>query len=272
MKLKSYLRGLGTGLFISAVLMGIAVSGKEKEISDTEIRTRARALGMVEEDSVLVKPTEETAAGETGEANALNKPEDKKETEPSIKTENTDSKGTGEAADKTEDKPEVKPEDQTEDKAGTVGEEEPADKSAQEDKSGTGRKDTGVAVLEEDPEPEEETGTEGEEDKGDIRDSKEDRAMGGQSEKKSSNEKVTGLQNSSKELGYNEFFTIQIASGSSSETVSGLLKRGGAVDDAKAFDDYLCKNHYDKKITPGVFKIPVGADYEQIADIITGGK
>ena len=100
---------------------------------------------------------------------------------------------------------------------------------------------------------------------------KEDLAMGGQSEKKSSNEKVSGLQNSSKELGYNEFFTIQIASGSSSETVSRLLKSGGAIDDAGAFDDYLCSNHYDKKIAPGVFKIPVGADYKQIADIITGG-
>lgn len=257
MKLKSYLRGLGTGLFISAVLMGIAVSGKTKELSDAEIRTRAKALGMIEEDSVLVKPAEE--------APAVEDPEEKPEV-PKVEEE---VKEEAEASDKKEE-------------------------------TETGRKDTGVAVLEEDPEPVSEPSGEESSDTGEkakaedlgsdetgkaaneasadksgsdeIRNSKEDMAMGGQSEKKSENDKVSGLQNSSKDLGYNEFFTIQIASGSSSETVSRLLKSGGAIDSADDFDDYLCRNHFDKKITPGVFKIPVGADYQQIAEIITGGK
>ena len=267
MKLKSYLRGLGTGLFISAVLMGIAVSGKDKELTDTEIKTRAKALGMVEEDSVLVKPAEDTGSQDAADESAANKPEDKTpvtEVKEEIKPEEaaedkTEEKTENKTEEKSENKQEVKEEEKTEDKTGVKPEQ--------------GRKDTGVAVLEEDPEPAEET-TAGEEstDGDDIRDSKEDRAMGGQNEKKSSNEKVSGLQNSSKELGYNEYFTIQIAKGSSSETVSGLLKRGGAVDNADDFDEFLCKNHYDKKITPGVFKIPVGADYEQIANIITGGE
>ena len=244
MKLKSYLRGLGTGIFISAVLMGIAVSGKRGELSDTEIKTRARALGMVEEGSVLVKPAQETEEALESEQN---------KTEPEAKSEA-----------KSEAKPEAESEVREEDKA--------EDKIENPTEEG---KDTGARVLEEDAEPTDEpaaqeTGEAGASD-GDIRDSKEDLAMGGQNEKKSSNEKVSGLQNSSKELGYNEFFTVQIASGSSSETVSRLLKSGGAIDDAGDFDDYLCSNHYDKKITPGVFKIPVGADYKQIADIITGG-
>ena len=256
MKLKSYLRGLGTGIFISAVLMGIAVSGKTKELSDAEIKTRAKALGMVEEGSVLVKPT----------------------TEPEEVKEDTE----------TKTEPEAKPETRTEAKSEKKAEDKTDINAAGEDGAGPentaeedvkvpagGSKDTGIAVLEEEPEPTDEPEAQGalEDDAdNDIRGSKEDLAMGGQSEKKSSNEKVSGLQNSSKELGYNEFFTIQIASGSSSETVSRLLKSGGAIDDADEFDDYLCSNHYDKKIAPGVFKIPVGADYQQIADIITGGK
>ena len=253
MKLKSYLRGLGTGLFISAVLMGISVSGKTKELSDTEIKARAKALGMVEEDSVLAKPA--------NEHEGVNE-EIKAETEPEVKHE-----------EKSEVKSEAKPTENPEDEA--LKEAEDKKEAEEEPEEATGktderRKDTEVAVLEEDPEPEAEAVTDEETD-GDIRDSKEDRAMGGQNEKKPSNEKVSGLQNSSDKLGYNEFFTIQIASGSSSETVSRLLKSGGAIDDAGDFDDYLCSNHYDKKITPGVFKIPVGADYKQIADIITGG-
>ena len=250
MKLKSYLRGLGTGIFISAVLMGIAVSGKTNELSDTEIKTRAKALGMVEEGSVLVKP-----AGEPEEVkeNSQNKTE----------SEATTKEGTD---DKTETV--VKPAEKNEVPSENTAVKE-TEKPAEENK------DTHAAAIEEEQEPADEPAVqetgEAEAADGDIRDSKEDLAMGGQSEKKSSNEKVSGLQNSSKELGYNEFFTIQIASGSSSETVSRLLKSGGAIDDAGAFDDYLCSNHYDKKIAPGVFKIPVGADYKQIADIITGG-
>ena len=251
MKLKSYLRGLGTGLFISAVLMGISVSGKPEELSDAEIRTRAKALGMVEEDSVLVKPAKE-AAEVIKEPGAETEEEQKEEQKEEPKEES-----------KAEVSPKEGTEAGTEDASGTKPEE-----AGGENEQVTERKDTEVAVLSEDNEPAAEEATEAGED---IRDSKEDRAMGGQNENESSQEKVTGLQNSSDKLGYNEFFTVQIASGSSSETVSRLLKRGGAIDDADDFDEYLCNNHYDKKITPGVFKIPVGADYQQIADIITGG-
>ena len=248
MKLKSYLRGLGTGIFISAVLMGIAVSGKTRELSDSEIRTRAKALGMVEEDEVLVKPAKEPEGDKT--------------------------------VIKAEDKPEAGAEDKNGDTTGEKGGAPSTEQTKEEMQDPEEKKDSDTAIPDEEPaaddelkdEPKEEPVIEvDEETADDIRDSKEDLAMGGQGDKKSSNEKVSGLQNSSKELGYNEFFTIQIASGSSSETVSRLLKSGGAIDDAGKFDDYLCSNHYDKKITPGVFKIPVGADYKQIADIITGG-
>ena len=54
MQLKSYLRGLGTGIFISAVLMGIALSfSKTPTMSDDEIRERALKLGMVEENKII---------------------------------------------------------------------------------------------------------------------------------------------------------------------------------------------------------------------------
>ena len=46
MKLKYYLRGLGIGIIVTAVIMGI-VSGK-KTLSDREIKERAATLGMVE--------------------------------------------------------------------------------------------------------------------------------------------------------------------------------------------------------------------------------
>ena len=48
MKLKYYLRGLGVGIICTAIIMGIALSGKEKEkLTDAEVIERARLLGMV---------------------------------------------------------------------------------------------------------------------------------------------------------------------------------------------------------------------------------
>lgn len=53
MNLKYYLRGLGTGILVTAILMGIALGGKKETLSDNEIRERARALGMTEESTRL---------------------------------------------------------------------------------------------------------------------------------------------------------------------------------------------------------------------------
>ena len=50
MKLRYYLRGLGIGMFVTALLMGIALKD-EKPLSDAEIRLRAMELGMVDGDS-----------------------------------------------------------------------------------------------------------------------------------------------------------------------------------------------------------------------------
>ncbi len=50
MNLKYYLRGLGIGIIVTALIMGIAVDGKKETLSDSEIMERARALGMTEEN------------------------------------------------------------------------------------------------------------------------------------------------------------------------------------------------------------------------------
>lgn len=52
MNLKYYLRGLGIGILVTALIMSIATGGKEK-LSNEEIMERARALGMVPEGTLL---------------------------------------------------------------------------------------------------------------------------------------------------------------------------------------------------------------------------
>ncbi|MDE7287252.1 MAG: hypothetical protein K2N55_10485, partial [Lachnospiraceae bacterium] len=53
MNLKYYLRGLGIGIVVTAIIMGIASRGGKEELSNEEIKERAKALGMIEESTVL---------------------------------------------------------------------------------------------------------------------------------------------------------------------------------------------------------------------------
>ena len=50
MKLRYYLRGLGIGIIVTALLMGF-VTREKLPLTDAEIKARAKALGMVESDS-----------------------------------------------------------------------------------------------------------------------------------------------------------------------------------------------------------------------------
>ena len=63
--------------------------------------------------------------------------------------------------------------------------------------------------------------------------------------------------------------TIVISAGESSVSVSKKLAQAGLVEDATAYDAYLCSYGYDKRITVGSHPIPYGASLEEIAKIIT---
>lgn len=69
-----------------------------------------------------------------------------------------------------------------------------------------------------------------------------------------------------------ETVTFQIHSGDSSVSVAKRLAEAGLVGDAKAFDQYLCQNGYDKKIRVGTYEIQNDSSNEEIAKIITTGK
>lgn len=55
MKLKMYLRGLGIGIVVTALILG--VSGGKEEMSDAEVIARAKELGMVEAEAVSKEVT-----------------------------------------------------------------------------------------------------------------------------------------------------------------------------------------------------------------------
>ncbi|HBA68256.1 MAG TPA: hypothetical protein DCZ40_02735 [Lachnospiraceae bacterium] len=61
MNLKYYLRGLGLGIVMTAVIMGITAPDKERNLTDEEIVEKAKDLGMIE-DSELAEYLEEAKA------------------------------------------------------------------------------------------------------------------------------------------------------------------------------------------------------------------
>lgn len=66
-----------------------------------------------------------------------------------------------------------------------------------------------------------------------------------------------------------ETVTLVINRGESSVTVSKNLQALGLVEDYKTYDRFLCDNGYDHSISTGIYEIPVDATEEEIARIIT---
>ncbi|MDR1700267.1 MAG: endolytic transglycosylase MltG [Lachnoclostridium sp.] len=63
---------------------------------------------------------------------------------------------------------------------------------------------------------------------------------------------------------------ITIQSGLLSSTVANQFEEAGIISDAKEFDNYLVRNGYGERIRVGVYKIPNGASYAEIAQMIAG--
>lgn len=65
-----------------------------------------------------------------------------------------------------------------------------------------------------------------------------------------------------------ETVTIVIVRGDSSYTVSRRLEEAGLIESAREYDSYLVDNGYSKSIRTGTYRIPLGATWKEIADII----
>jgi cell division protein YceG involved in septum cleavage len=64
--------------------------------------------------------------------------------------------------------------------------------------------------------------------------------------------------------------TFSVNSGNGSETVARNLQNAGLVENAAAFDKFLCDNGYSRSLRVGKYEIPMGASEEEIAKILTG--
>lgn len=233
MEKRYYFRGLGLGIIVTAVIMGIALSGggEKEKMTDEEVIARAKELGMIEDSTLLEAVGEQSAADVQEEAEA-----------PPAQEENTVKKDIAVAKEKEEAEKkaeaEQKPEPVPDVEKPVVG--TPESLEEKENKAaGTEKTET-------------DAGKKPSDDTNEMTKQDED------------------VQKPGTKPAAEAVKSVTISSGDGSYTVAKKLADAGAVSSADAYDDYLCSNGYDKKLRPGTFKIPPGASDEQIARIVTG--
>lgn len=218
MKLRMYLRGLGLGMIVTAIVLSFGVKSENKTMTDAEVRARAKELGMVEESKTL-----KDTADELGEVVETEPGVAVEETEPDAQAEETEPDAQADGVDKSEE-------------------------TTEEDKPKEVKEDTS----------EPETVTE----ESDTESDSEEKAFEDESEEKDS-------EDESLDTGALKPYNLTVEHGYSSDRVAGILEDAGVIDNAAAFDRYLCSNGYDKRISVGSYQIPAGADYSTVAKLIT---
>ncbi len=220
MKLKYYLRGLGIGMAVTALILGISFSGRQGQeaqtLTDEQIRERASELGMVDSSELTLAALQNSAQPQTTMEPEVTE-EPKLTADPETTTE---PEATAELETTTEPKATTEPETMTDPEA-TV-----------EPETMTEPETTAEPKMTTEPEATKEP------------------------------ELTTAPEQSQT--------TITIKKGSDSGSVSRMFYEAGLVENAKAFDNYLCNNGYSRSINPGIYEIAPGTSEEEIAKIITG--
>lgn len=223
MKLKYYLRGLGLGILVTAViLMIVNRTSSAQPMSDREVMQRAAELGMIEnktleEHSEVSEPKEDAKTQQDPQAEKGEDAQKENDLQEAAEQKTNDTAGaddTDDAKSAEEDASETESLDPSDEDAAATEETEEEDTPAKEDISEPAVEDT----------------TESE-----------------------------------------RMITIVISGGDSSYRVATKLYQEGLVEDAAAYDTYLCENGYDRKLRTGTFQIPAGASDGEIARKLTGG-
>lgn len=233
MKLRYYLRGLGIGMLVAALVL-ILSGNTGGKMSDEAVKNRAAELGMVEKDN--------TVLGNLGNEASAAQSED---TEQDTETEDAAAVPEGEEDETAGDEDAAPQEEAAEvsDGEGENAETEPADMEPADAEPADAETEAGGAVKEE-PEPEDEI-----------------------------IQRASEVADRAKEVAENSIpekvITFEVYKGDTSVSVARRAKEMGLVESAADFDVFLCRNGYDKRISIGSYEITVGATEKEIADIVT---
>lgn len=233
MRRKYFLRGMGIGILITALIFIVVLLTRGNTMSSQEIIAAAEELGMVMPGNTM-RDQENLK-----EANSESETESESTGEDTPQGEAVDATGIPENADGT---------NVTE---ATTGEKtDLSDYPSTEDPASTAR--TTVQELH------------GEEVKPAPNLTTDPITEANRTERNQSST-VVGTTESAANI-----VTFTVKGGESSDMVSSNLKKAGLVDNASTFDAYLMSEGYDRAIRPGTYEIRTGSSRETIARTITG--
>ncbi len=273
MKLKYYLRGMGIGIILTAIVMGFALGGRKQTLSDAEIIQRARALGMIEAGSGTLSDTgsgkeEEDKDDASTSDQTLDKEGEEISEEEQQEITSSDN-AVSEVAEKEEE--------------GEGADSESIDASSQDESNASGQEsqstgsvDNKVALGANETEvsdsSEVSTGQKNATDVQNEGANKDDASTSDVPTDDASAETTkTQDQTQTAEATTASGRMITIPGGMGSDQVAAILYKAGIVDNAVTFNRYLIDRGVDRIIRSGTKTIPEGATYEQVADIITKG-
>ena len=260
MKLKYYLRGMGIGIILTAIVMGFALGGRKATLSDAEIIQRAKALGMVDGDSGVLLDSQDLEGEETSDdTSASNTPlfeEGAKVPEKEQQEVASTGSSAAEVAEEKEEGTEASSEASEDENSASY-----ASTKETETASSAGKSDVTVSSASAETSKKDDTVTASTESASSSTKETSTDQVNASSTAESSNTSQTGINTSSK--------TVSIPGGLESDQVAQILVREGIIDNAVSFNKYLVDSKKDRVIRSGVKTIPAGATYEQIASIIT---
>lgn len=234
MNLKYYLRGLGIGVVVTALIMGIATGGSKETLSNDEIKERAKELGMIEETTLLsdVLASEEPVTDPSAET--VTEPTEVPVVEPTLEPI---VEPTLEPTVEPILEPTVEP---------TV---EPTLKQTPEPTAKPTPKPTPEQTAKPTLKPTTEPTT-----------------------KPTSEASEEPIVDGTSSVADGDNIIIEVKSGEGSYTVCEKLEAAGLIASASDFDSYLGQNGYDRRIRAGEHEIPANAEPKEIAQILAGEK
>lgn len=278
MKLRYYMRGLGIGIIVTAILMSVSLHSKTKPMSDSEVIERAKELGLEEkyDAGVLADGVSEN----TTEAKAEEKPkteakvEEKQGSDAKVEEKlEQDVKAEeklepGEKADESTTQMVTEENKQAKDALERAQEaKDKAEESAKEatQKANAKAEDASKLKVESNADTKkEETAVDGKPNK-----QPEEKKPEKVEEKKADEPKVEETKEEEKAIPNNADTEIVVSGGDGSFEVAKKLEKAGVIADSRAYDTYLCQKGYDRRITTGKHKIKKGATEEEIAKELT---
>lgn len=272
MKLKYYLRGMGIGIILTAIIMGFALGGHKRAMSDAEVIERAKDLGMTESSQGVLTQysTQEISqdAKNDSSSSASTLDEEGKEVYKEVNQE---------VALSNNDVPEV---------AGSKKEGETSSQKNDNTKTDTTKSDNKDSKTKENSSSTDSSVNSSNSNQSDSsntnasKSSTSDAANNNATDSNTNNSNNAASSATTNSVAENtaktqtsyattQDITVTIPGGLGSDAVAEILYKNGVVDSAYSFNRYLIDRGKDRIIRSGTKVFPAGSTYEDIANIIT---